>query len=102
MHYYQKAAARGNAAAINNIGLLYQEGLGVEQDFKKAVGNYAIAAEMGSNLALCNLGMIHLSLFSLSYICSFPIAKVFCEMFEVLTLLKVMPVEMEKELNKTI
>ncbi len=35
--YYSKAAAQGNAEGAYNLGLLYQNGKGVKQDFKMAM-----------------------------------------------------------------
>ena len=41
---WSKAAAAGNAAGLNGLGLLYEEGLGVEADLKRALGYYEQAA----------------------------------------------------------
>ncbi|CAI3960283.1 unnamed protein product, partial [Commensalibacter communis] len=34
--WYTKAANQGNAQAQLNIGIMYQDGLGVPKDYKKA------------------------------------------------------------------
>lgn len=41
---WSKAAASGNAAGLNGLGLLYEEGLGVEADPRRALGYYEQAA----------------------------------------------------------
>lgn len=41
---WSKSAATGNAAGLNGLGLLYEEGLGVEADLKRALGYYEQAA----------------------------------------------------------
>ena len=47
LEYFQKAAEAGNAKAMNNIGNLYYDGLGVEQDEAKAEEWYAKAKAAG-------------------------------------------------------
>ena len=37
IRWYRQAADRGNAAAMNNIGWLYQHGRGVPQDYGEAM-----------------------------------------------------------------
>jgi hypothetical protein len=41
---WSKAGASGNAAGLNGLGLLYEEGLGVEADPRRALGYYDQAA----------------------------------------------------------
>jgi TPR repeat protein len=48
-----------NAKAQNNLGIIYEKGLGVEDDTKKAIEWYGKAAEQGDTDALCNLGLIY-------------------------------------------
>ena len=56
MEWYRKSAEQGNADAQNNLGCMYQNGLGVEQDDAKAMEWYQKAAEQGHTAAQSNLG----------------------------------------------
>ncbi len=47
MTWYRKAAEQGHAAAQNNLGECYAEGVGVEKDPAQAVVWYRKAAEQG-------------------------------------------------------
>lgn len=58
--YYCKAAKCGHASAQNDLGWLYQNGYGVEQDDMEAVKWYLKAAEQGEINAQCNLGYMYL------------------------------------------
>ena len=49
-------AEQGNAAAQSKLGILYQKGLGVQQDDKEAVKWFRLAAEQGSAEAQYFLG----------------------------------------------
>ncbi len=51
---YEECAKSGEIACINNLGVLYQFGLGVPVDKKIAVERYKEASEKGSGLALYN------------------------------------------------
>ncbi len=53
---YLDAIENGNAAAMNDLGALYYDGRGCEQDFTKAVHYYHMAALNGSRQAQENLG----------------------------------------------
>lgn len=53
---YKEAIAQENADAMNDLGALYYEGRGVEQDYTKAVYYYHMAAQHGSRVAQENLG----------------------------------------------
>ena len=53
---YQEAAEAGNADALNDLGALYYDGRGCEQDFSKAVYYYDKAAKLGNRQAQENLG----------------------------------------------
>src|SRR5580692_1476500 len=55
----QKAAALGNAKAMNNLGECYLNGKGVEKDAVEAVKWFNKAAELGNADAMYNLGMHH-------------------------------------------
>jgi TPR repeat protein len=45
---YQKAANQGNVQAQYNLGVCYENGLGVEPDLPKAAKYYQEAADQGS------------------------------------------------------
>ena len=53
--YYEQAAAKGNADALNNLGVLYHNGYGVERDYNKALEYYQKAVDAGSQKAVENL-----------------------------------------------
>ena len=55
----QKAAEQGDAKAQNMLGLRYQVGIGVAQDYKQAVAWYRKAAEQGEANAQFNLGAMY-------------------------------------------
>lgn len=56
---YRLAAERGNAEAQHNLGLLYESGLGVEQNYREAAQWYRQAAEQGDADAQASLGVLH-------------------------------------------
>lgn len=56
---YKRLAVQGNADAQFNLGLLYDEGLGVTQNYKKAFEWYQKAAEQGLADAQFNLGVLY-------------------------------------------
>jgi TPR repeat protein/serine/threonine protein kinase len=56
---YGKAAERGNAYAQNELGRLYQQGLGVDKDEVKAVEWFRKAADQGLAMAEANLGLMY-------------------------------------------
>ncbi|MBQ3865565.1 MAG: sel1 repeat family protein [Clostridia bacterium] len=53
---YQEAIASGDAVAMNDLGALYYDGHGCEQDFAKAFHYYEMAAARGCSVAQENLG----------------------------------------------
>lgn len=53
---YKCAIEEGDPAAMNDLGALYYDGRGCEQDFTKAVYYYDMAAKNGSRQAQENLG----------------------------------------------
>ena len=53
---YRKAAEQGDANAQYNLGVCYENGYGVMQDYSQAVYWYRKAAEQGDAFAQCNLG----------------------------------------------
>jgi len=52
-------AGKGDAKAQYNLGVMYDQGQGVEQDHKKAFGWYKKAAEQGVAKAQYNLGVMY-------------------------------------------
>jgi tetratricopeptide (TPR) repeat protein len=58
---YQEAAAQGHTQAMNNIGLLYSNGQGVEKDGVKALEWFRKAAAKGDVAGLTYIGAAHLS-----------------------------------------
>lgn len=56
MQWFLKAAPKGDNHAENNIGLMYEFGLGVGQNYKKALEWYLKAAEKMNVVALSNVG----------------------------------------------
>lgn len=61
MYYLKKAAAKGNAIAMNNIGILYDNGEGVTKDFKQAMHWYKKSANKGYSNAMVNIGYLYYS-----------------------------------------
>jgi TPR repeat protein len=53
--YYEQAAALGNDAAINGLGVLYSNGYGVARDNRKALQLFEKAAALGNPEAKQNL-----------------------------------------------
>ncbi|MBF0177459.1 MAG: sel1 repeat family protein [Magnetococcales bacterium] len=53
-------AEEGNPKAQHNLGALYMQGRGVEQDFKEAAKWLLLAAEQGDHLSQHNLGILNL------------------------------------------
>ncbi len=53
---YENAIAEGNVFAMNDLGALYYDGRGCNQDFSKAVYYYDMAAKLGNRQAQENLG----------------------------------------------
>ncbi len=56
---YRKAAEKGVAKAQHSLGLMYERGEGVPQDYAKAVKWYRKAAEQGHAEAQGNLGLMY-------------------------------------------
>lgn len=59
MELYQQCAAAGSAQAMNAIGILYKEGIGVTADNKTAVEWLTKAGRAGYAQSWYNLGMIY-------------------------------------------
>jgi len=58
LEWYKKAAEHGHATAMNNIGYLYEKGLGVKLDYAIAVQWYTKAAQFEEPRALFHLGTL--------------------------------------------
>jgi uncharacterized protein len=58
--WLRKAAEHGYIGSMNNLGLLYDQGLGVTRDWKEAARWYREAAEHGNVKAQGNLGTMYL------------------------------------------
>jgi hypothetical protein len=52
-------AKQGDAPAQHNLGVMYENGQGVPQDYKIAVKWYRLAAEQGDAFAQSNLGLMY-------------------------------------------
>ena len=57
--FYEKAAQQNHAAAWNNIGALYQNGIGYSYNIKKAIKYFEKAVELGDGMALNNLADLY-------------------------------------------
>lgn len=57
--WFSKAAAQGNADAINYLGVMYNNGTGVPQNYDKAVEWYQKAVNAGDRLAMSNLARMY-------------------------------------------
>jgi TPR repeat protein len=53
--WFEKAADKGDASAMNKLGWLYENGEGVTQDYTKARGWYQKAADKGDASATAYL-----------------------------------------------
>jgi TPR repeat protein len=59
LRYWIPLARNGNALAQNNLGVMYQKGLGVAQDFRKAHSWFEKAAAQNLAEANVNLGLLY-------------------------------------------
>jgi uncharacterized protein len=59
MRLFRMAAAQGNAAAQNSVGVLYANGLGVSVNYTEAIRWYRMAADQGYPLAEYNIGELY-------------------------------------------
>jgi hypothetical protein len=57
--WLREAAEQGYIPSMNNLGYLYQMGLGVKRDWPEAIKWYRRAAEHGDAMAQANLGMMY-------------------------------------------
>lgn len=58
--WFTKSAEKGIANAHYNLGVMYQQGLGVPQDASAALGWYERAAQLGHPEAMYNLGIANI------------------------------------------
>lgn len=56
IRWWMKAADKGHARAMAEIGLHFHEGNGVEASYTQAVWWWSQAADLGNSMAQCNLG----------------------------------------------
>ncbi|MAW33874.1 MAG: hypothetical protein CMK56_05645 [Proteobacteria bacterium] len=56
---FEVLAEQGDAAAQNNLGILYSQGDGVPQNYKEAFRWFSLAAEQGILAAQYRLGLMH-------------------------------------------
>jgi TPR repeat protein len=56
---YRPLAKQGNVKAQLGLGMLYDQGLGVRQDYKEAANWYRLAAEKGDKDGQYNLGIMY-------------------------------------------
>jgi hypothetical protein len=56
---YERSASLGSTFAMNNIGYLYDKGLGVTQDYAEASRWYEKAAAAGFPMAMSNIGYLY-------------------------------------------
>ena len=59
MRWYRLAADQGYAYAQYNLGVMYENGQGVPQDYAEAVRWYRLAADQGYATAQTNLGYMY-------------------------------------------
>ena len=60
LKWYEIAADNNNSDAMNNLGLMYQNGKGISNpDFSAAAKWYTRGAEMGNPSAMNNLGSLY-------------------------------------------
>jgi TPR repeat protein len=57
--YFERSANLGHAAALNNLGYLYELGLGITKNPKEAFSHYLRSAEKGFAAANFNLGRLY-------------------------------------------
>jgi TPR repeat protein len=56
---FNKLAAAGDPAAMNNLGMMYANGQGAKQDYATARGWYEKSAKLGNPDAMNNLGVMY-------------------------------------------
>lgn len=56
---FRAAAKNGNPLAMNSLGVMYDQGLGVDQDYAESRIWYQVAIDNGSQDAFYNLGVLY-------------------------------------------
>ena len=59
LYWYKRAAEKGNAGCMNRVGVMYNDGVGVAQDYDEAMRWYKRAAELGNAMAMRNIGTLY-------------------------------------------
>ena len=59
LKWYRMAADQGNTLGQNNLGVMYEHGLGVDKNYVEALKWYRKAADQGYPLAQSNLGFLY-------------------------------------------
>lgn len=59
MDVFQRLAAKGDPAAVNDIGLMYEQGLGVPVDYDRARRYYTVAMKAGGAGGMISLGSMY-------------------------------------------
>jgi hypothetical protein len=57
--YFQQSAEHGTVKAMNTLGWMYQEGIGVTKDFHEAIRWYKKAVNAGDGLGMTSLGWMY-------------------------------------------
>ena len=58
--HYQRAAQQGDTTAMNNIGMMYASGRGVDQDYDEAINWFRQASRQGNTTAHNNLCLVYI------------------------------------------
>ncbi|MEA1915129.1 MAG: tetratricopeptide repeat protein, partial [Campylobacterota bacterium] len=56
---YKRLATQNYSRAMNNLGYIYNAGLGEKQDYKKAVYWYTKASKLNNSMAIYNLALMY-------------------------------------------
>lgn len=56
---FRPLAEKGNSAAQDNLGQMYQQGEGVDQDYQAAIQWYRLSAKRGNAVAQYHLGQMY-------------------------------------------
>ena len=57
--HYQRAAQQGDTTAQNNIGVMYANGIGVDQDHEEAINWFRQAGQQGDTTAQNSIGVMY-------------------------------------------
>lgn len=57
--HFKLASSHGHQSATYNLGICYEQGIGVEKNLKMALECYMIASSLGHAKALYNVGVFH-------------------------------------------